>query len=189
MKLIGIGGTDGSGKDSLGQFLQDEYGWLFISVTDLLRNEARKRGMPLSRGTLKHISAEWRTGSGLGVLVDKAITEFNKQPRKHSGLVLASLRNPGEADRIHELGGQVIWLDAPLKIRYQRAVKRNKGTEDQVTFKEFKAEEQAQMRHQGDETTLNLSGVKAKADIFINNDSDNLEVFKWSIGKALSGLI
>lgn len=189
MKLIGVGGTDGSGKDSLGQFLQDEYGWLFISITDLLREEARKRKMPLSRNTLKHISTEWRAQSGLGVLIDKAVSEYNNQPAEHHGLVLASLRNPGEADRVHELDGKVVWLDAPIQIRYQRAIKRNKGSEDQVTFEEFKTEEAAQMHHQGDETTLNLSGVKAKADIFITNNSDNIDQFKRSIGKALAGLL
>jgi cytidylate kinase len=189
MKLLGIAGTDGSGKDSLGLFLQAKYGWLFVSVTDLLRDEARKRDMPLLRSTLRIISAEWRSESGLGILIDKAVAEFNNRQEKFNGLVLASLRNPGEVDRVHKLGGKVIWLDAPIELRYKRAKKRNKGTEDQITFEEFKAEENAQMTHQGDETTLNLSGVKAKADIFINNDTDNIEDFKRSIAKALKGLL
>ncbi|MGH7156925.1 MAG: AAA family ATPase [Candidatus Saccharimonadales bacterium] len=187
MKIIGIGGTDGSGKDSLGHFLRDEYGWCFISVTDLLRDEARKRGMPLSRSTLKIISAEWRAESGLGILIDRTVAEYKSQSNnKFAGLAVASLRNPGEADRVHELGGQVVWLDAPIELRYQRAVDRNKGTEDQVTFEEFKAEEAAQMSHEGDETTLNLSGVKAKADIFITNDNNDIENFKKTAQKALN---
>ncbi|MBX4190673.1 AAA family ATPase [Candidatus Saccharibacteria bacterium] len=189
--IIGIGGTDGSGKDSLGLFLQEEYNWLFISVTDLLRDEAKRRGMRLSRDTLKMISAEWRAKHGLGVLVDKALGEYKKQVATHqiAGLVIASLRNPGEVDRVHELGGLVVWTDAPIEIRYQRAISRNKGTEDQVTFDEFKTEEQVQMHHSGDETTLNLSGVKAKADIFITNDTDNLEYFKTAVQKTLGHLL
>lgn len=188
MKLIGISGTDGSGKDSLGEFLQKEYGWYFISVTDLLRTEAINRGMPLSRSTLRQISSEWRTEHGLGVLIDKALDDFKKQEcaRHLAGLAVSSLRNPGEVDRIHELGGLVVWVDAPIQVRYNRAIARNKSTEDHVTFEEFQAEEQAQMTYSGGKTTLNLSGVKAKADIFINNDSDNLENFKESIQKALA---
>jgi cytidylate kinase len=189
MKLIGIGGTDGSGKDSLGHYLRDERGWYFISVTDLLREEAKNRGMPLSRSTLRMISAEWRAQSGLGVLVDKAVAEYEPLADKYSGLALASLRNPGEADKVHELGGKVVWTDAPIKLRYQRAVRRNKGTEDQISFAEFKAEEAAQMHHNGDETTLNLSGVKARADIFITNNSDNLEEFKKIAQKALADVL
>lgn len=185
LKLIGIGGTDGSGKDSLGLFLATELGWHFVSVTDLLRAEATKRGMHLSRSTLKLISAEWRAQDGLGVLVDKAVANYKNQRKKYSGLALASLRNPGEADRVHELGGQVVWLDAPIRLRYERAIARNKGTEDQVTFEEFQAEEQAQMSHKKDTTALNLSAVKAKADIFLANDSNDIEKFKQDAQKAL----
>jgi cytidylate kinase len=186
MKIIGIGGTDASGKDSLGHFLRDDFGWYFVSVTDLLRREARQRGMSLSRSTLRKISAEWRAKSGLGVLVDKAVEQYKKQAGQFGGLVLASLRNPGEVDQVHKLGGKVVWLDAPIGLRYQRAIARNKGLEDQVSFQEFKAEEAAQMNHEGDETTLNLSGVKAKADIFITNDSNDIEQFKQNAQKALN---
>ena len=186
MKLIGIGGTDGSGKDSLGHFLRDDIGWYFVSVTDILRGEAKRRGLPLSRGALRQISSEWRAEFGLGVLVDKAVEEYKKQADQFNGLVLASLRNPGEVDEVHKLGGKVVWLDAPIELRYQRAVARNKGAEDRVTFEEFKAEEAAQMHHQGDETTLNLSAVKADADIFIINDSNNIKQFKQTAKKALN---
>lgn len=185
MRIIGIGGTDGSGKDSLGNFLRDEYDWHFISVTDLLRDEAQKRNMPLSRGTLKLISAEWRANDGLAVLVDKAVAEYKKLDKPYAGLAIASLRNPGEADEIHKLGGLVVWTDAPLELRYQRAIARNKSSEDQVTLEEFKAEEAEQMHHAGDETTLNLSGVKAKADIFITNNNNDIEKFKQTAKTAL----
>lgn len=185
MKIIGISGTDASGKDSLGHFLRDEYNWLFVSVTDLLRDEAHKRGMSLSRSTLKTISAEWRAADGLGVLVDKAVEVYKNHPKKYNGLAIASLRNPGEVDEVHRLGGKVVWTDAPIKLRYQRAIARNKGTEDQITFEEFQAEEAEQMHHNGDETTLNLSAVKAKADIFITNDNNDLEEFKLKVQQTL----
>jgi len=177
MKIIGISGTDGSGKDSLGHFLRDNFGWYFISVTDLLRAEATKRGLELSRGTLKKISAEWRQKEGLGVLIDHAVKEYGSLNKSFNGLCIASLRNPGEVVRVHELGGKVVWLDAPIKLRYQRAIARNKGTEDQVTFKEFQKEEAEQM-HGDHETALSLSAVKAKADIFITNDSNDFAEFK-----------
>lgn len=189
MKIIAIGGTDGSGKDSLGYFLRDHHGWYFISVTDLLRDEANQRGEQLSRSTLKLISAEWRAQDGLGVLVNKAVDEFKPIASNYKGLVIASLRNPGEVDKVHELGGVVVWIGAPIKLRYQRAIARNKGAEDQISFQEFQAEEQAQMHQSGDETTLNLSAVKAQADIFITNDSSSLEDFKQIAQQGLAGFL
>ena len=187
MKIIGIGGTDGSGKDTVGEMLVERYGWFYVSVTDILREEAQKRNMPLERQSLRQISAEWRRQHGLGVLIDKALEIYKLEhtSKKLACLAIASLRNPGEVDRVHGLGGQVIWVDAEPRVRYGRIASRKRGTEDEVTFEEFLAEEQAQMQHSGDEATLNLAGVKAKADIFLENNGNDIEAFKAAAEKAL----
>lgn len=186
MNIIGIAGTNGSGKDTVGQVLAEDYGWLSISVSDYLREEARKRGQPIEREVLRNISTEWRKQFGLGVLVDKAVKEFKESGDKYAGLVIIPMRNPGEAQRIKDLGGKLIWVDAEPKIRYQRIYSRARSPEDAKTFEQFLAEEQAEMDHSGDETTLSLSGVKAKADIFIENNSNNLEDFKTEVKTALN---
>lgn len=193
IEIIGLAGTNGSGKDTVGHVLADKHGYLFISLTELLRDEAKKRGQAMDRETLRTISAEWRRGSshGLGVLVDKAVDEYEKIDGKYAGLVMASLRNPGEADRIHELGGLVVWLDADSRVRYDRiqanAASRNRAQEDDKTFEQFKAEEEAEMHVPigGDEAMLDMAGVKARSDVFINNDSNDLNVFQSTIEKAL----
>src|SRR5688572_27004691 len=104
-KIIGLSGTNGSGKDTVGKILADQHGYLFVSVTDILRAEAKRRGMPIERETLRSISAEWRRSSGLAVLIDKAIAEYENERANYSGIVMASLRNPGEVQKVHELGG------------------------------------------------------------------------------------
>jgi dephospho-CoA kinase len=188
VNIIGIAGTNGSGKDTVGQMLAERHGWLFISVTrDMLRKEVKRRGLPIERENLRAISAEWRREGGLGVLVDKSIEEFEAKggQKKYKGLAIASLRNPGEPDRIHEFGGSVIWVDAVPKIRFVRVMKRKRGTEDVKTFEEFLAEQAAEMRSSGDEATLNIAGVKAKADIFLENNGDDIEAFKDAAEKAL----
>lgn len=182
-KIIGVAGTDGSGKDSLAKMLEKKHGWQFVSVTDILREEARRRGIRLGRDTLRQISAEWRREYGLGVLVDRALELYKKDEK--NGLVVASLRNPGEADRIHELGGVVIWVDADPKIRYERITSRNRGTEDHVSFEEFLREEKTQSQYSGDANTLNLLEVKARSDIFIENDG-SIEDFENEAEEKLS---
>lgn len=185
MKIVGISGTDASGKDSTAEFLVQK-NWLFVSVTDLLRDEANKKGIPLSRQTLRQISAQWRREFGMAVLIEKAVQKFDSKKGKYEGLVVASLRHPAEADKVHELGGKVIWTDAEPRIRYERILSRNRGAEDHISFEEFLKEEQIQMQPSGDEATLNLSGVKAKADIFIENDGNDLQVLKVAAQKALA---
>lgn len=193
-KLIGIAGTNGSGKDTAGHLLAKDHNYLFISVTDMLRNELAKRGLPPSRENMRSLSAEWRRESGLGVLIDKAVKAYERAggDSKYSGLVTASLRNPGEVDRVHELNGLVLWIDADPKVRYDRIQtnSKNRGqqraVDDQKTFEQFLADEEAEMRHSGDEATLSLSGVKAKADQKIFNNTTGKESFNKDIEEALN---
>jgi cytidylate kinase len=191
MNLIGIAGTNGSGKDTLGQILADKYGYLFISITDILRDELRRRALPLSRKNMRELSAEWRRQYGLGVLIDRALIIYKPHVDTYKGLAIASIRNPGEVDRIHKLGGKVIWLDAPAKIRFERiqANKELRGAErsvdDDKTFDQFIADENAEMHSSGDTAKLSLSEVKNNSDIFIENDSNKVEPFLNNIENRL----
>jgi cytidylate kinase len=192
IKIIGISGTNGSGKDSVGQVLADRHSYLFISVTDLLRAELHRRGLPVDREHLRELSAEWRREHGYGVLVDRALGEFNKLKGQYVGVAIASLRNPSEADRIHELGGLVIWIDADARTRYERiqnnAEARARAGEDAKSFEEFLAEEEAEMHASGDAATLDMSEVKKRADIILDNDQTNLSEFQDFITEQLFGI-
>lgn len=192
MKIIGIGGTNGSGKDFLSEILAAENGWLFIAVSrDLIIPELIRRGLPLERENMAALTAEWNREISPGAVIGKAVDKFRHESLTHNlgGLLISSIRHPREADRVHALGGRIVWLDADPHIRYNRIYKRSQGDKDKKTFEQFLAEEQAEMSHRGDEATLNMAAVKAKADIFINNDSDDIEVFKKDAQKALAGLI
>lgn len=186
MKLIGLSGTNGSGKDTVGHVLVEHHNFLFVSVTEMLRDECRKRGLEISRENLRNISAEWRRESGLGVLIDKAVEVFNAADHTYDGLAVASLRNSGEADRVHELGGTVVWVDADPRIRYEHIHNSHRGRdeEDNKTYEEFLAEEQAEMQHSGDAATLNTAGVRDKSDVTILNESD-LETLHRNVDAAL----
>ena len=191
-QIIGISGTNGSGKDTLGHLLEDRYTFKFLSVTDLLREEARHRGLEPTRKNLATISAEWRRESGLGVLIDKAVEEYESSfKHDHLGVAIASLRNPGEADEIHKLGGKVVWVDADPEIRFARVQFANRGreAEDDKTFEEFLAEEKYEMEHSGDDATLNMQGVKEKADFEVFNNSTELDHFIRTIAETLREIL
>jgi cytidylate kinase len=186
LRIIGLAGTNGSGKDTVGHILADNYGYLFVSVTDILREEALRRKIEPNRENLRLISAEWRRQTSRpGVLVDKALDKFNRPGNEYKGLVMASMRHPGEADRIHELGGTMVWVDADPHVRYDRiqanAATRGRAAEDAMTFEQFLSDETIEMSQSGDEATLNLSAVKARCDVFLDNDSDDLEVLRLKI--------
>jgi dephospho-CoA kinase len=186
-KIIGIGGTNGSGKDSLGQMLAERRGWLFVPATDILRNELKKRAQPIERVNLRNLGNEWRKQFGAGILIDKSVELFNEADYK--GLAIASIRSVGEAERVHELGGKLIWVDADPKIRYERINSRNRSTEDTKSFEKFNEEENIEMFGGEDKEKLNMAGVKAKADIFLENNGNDIEKFKDEAEKALRKLL
>lgn len=192
LQIIGVAGTNGSGKDTVGHTLADRHSYLFISVTDLLRAELNRRGVPVERENLRKLSAEWRRQYGLGVLVDMAVDEYRRLQDKYVGVAIASLRNPAEADRVHELGGTVIWVDADPHTRYDRiqanAEARARAGEDSKTFEEFLAEEQAEMHASGDAATLDMEAVKVRSDLFLFNDATNLAEFQDFITQQLFGI-
>ncbi len=192
-KIIGLSGTNGAGKDSVGHTLALKHNFLFVSVTDLLRGEAKRREIAADRENLRLISAEWRRQYGYGVLIDRAYDQYKSLEDKYAGLAVASLRNPHEADRIHELGGIVVWVDASPQARYERIqanlVARGRAAEDSKTYEQFLIEEEIEMHTPpgGDEANLNMSGVKQRSDILLLNDGTDLEQFEVFIDKQLFG--
>lgn len=189
--IIGISGTNGAGKDTVGHILEEEHGFLFVSVTEVLRNELRRQGFPVDREHLRELSASWRREFGFHVLVDRAMDYYNDQPKgKYKGVAIASLRHPAEAERIHELGGEVWWLDADALLRFTRikanAATRARAGEDEKTFEQFKAEEEAEMRPIGDEATLNMAGVRDKADILIDG-GQSIEMVRQEVAALMLG--
>jgi cytidylate kinase len=191
MKIIGLSGTNGAGKDTVGLLLAKKHNYLFVSVSDLLRDEARKRGQPVVREVLRTISAEWRRQYGLGVLVDKAIEFCASNGDKYDGVIICPMRNVAEAQHLKDMGGTLIWIDSAPHVRYRRiqdnAQQRGRKGEDDKTFEQFQAEEATEMQAplDGDEASLNMLGVKALADIHLDNDDNGLDTLLSKADVAL----
>lgn len=194
-KILGISGTNGSGKDTVGHMLEQGHNFFFVSVSDILRNYLKIQGVPLTREATAQLSSEWRRKYGLGVLIDKAIELYatNGGDQKYNGLAIASLRNPAEADSVHQYGGVVLWLDADPKIRYERIRKNqsNRGSDhaivDNVSFEKFLADQKAEMGElsSADPTALSLNGVKSKCDLFLRNEDGDLDSLKAKLDQIL----
>ena len=135
------------------------------------------------------LSAEWRREFGMGVVVDKAVAEFEKTNGAYQGLVVSSLRHPGEAARVHELGGEVWWVDADPKVRYeriQRAKRVGRELEDNKTFEEFMADEAREMTPSGDAATLNTAALEPLADRTLYNESTDTVQLAKDVEAALA---
>lgn len=175
-EIIGIAGTNASGKDTLGELRARLQNAKFVSLSDIIRRELDKRGLPHERENLRTLANEWRNAEGHGVLAKRTIDlyESEKAEKGYHGLTATSIRHPDEARAIQEAGGIVIWVDADPKVRYERIHKRNR-TEDQKTFEEFMAEEEIEMKPG---VGLDMGGVRDIADLTIINEFDSLEAYE-----------
>lgn len=186
MNIIGIAGTNGSGKDSVSQILA-ELGWCFVSVSsDIIIPELIRRGLPLERANMAAITEEWRKRSGPGVIIDKALELYKNARHEHVGLVVSSIRHPGEAARIHELGGKLVWIDADPHVRYQRIYSRGQGDKDNKSFDQFQAEEEREMTNTN-QMYNNMAPVKDAADFVIENSGDDIESLRQEVRNKING--
>lgn len=187
MKIIGLSGTNGSGKDTVADLLAQKHGWLAVSATEMLAAELTVRGLPLDRSQKSKLSAEWRREHGMAVIVDRAYGAYMAHPDRYKGLVVGSLRHPAEADRIHELGGIMLWVDADPKVRYGRitGADRGRGAEDSKPYEHWLADEEREMSPEGDKATLDMGGVRERADIVCVNNDNDIDAFRRQIEQLL----
>lgn len=186
-KIIGISGSNGSGKDTISLILSELLNYKFISVSQFLRQELLNSGQDFKRENTRKLSNELETKFGKDYLVNKAVDEFNKinQSEKYDGLIISSIRNTNEASRIKSLGGLMIWVDADPKIRYERvkhSLDRNRSSNDDISYQEFIKQENEEMVMTENNKNLNSAQVKIICDmVFVNNDS--IEKLEQSLTK------
>lgn len=177
-EIIGVSGTNASGKDTLGILRQTLQNTKMTSLSDILRHELDNRGLPHERDNLRAVGNEWRAEGGPGILVDKTIELYRQEKvdKGYTGLTLTSIRHPGEAAAVKAAGGIIIWVDADRRVRYERIHNRlNNRPTDQKTFEEFVAEEESEMKPTDG---LDMEGVRDMADVTIINEFDSVAAYE-----------
>ncbi len=177
INIIGISGTNGSGKDTAAHILSRRLNYQFVSFGDILRQTLIEQKIePIRRNTRK-LSSSLEHQFGSGVLVDMALNKF--KPSSYDGLIVASVRNEGEAQRIKDLDGKIIWMDADISVRYGRIHNNvfRKRNDDNLSFDEFKKQEDEELTITPTNDNMNLMAVQPFCEIKIYNDGglDDLE--------------
>lgn len=159
--VLGVIGPIASGKDAASDWLEEKYGFRKITLSNFLRQEARKRGHYPSRPYLRKLQAELRKEHGYDYLIRKAIEEI--QNRGYEKVVIDGLRQPDEcALAKQKLKAKIILVDADPFVRFMRAKKRRR--------KGF-AETYEQFLHQDaiESATFNFHKTRKLANFKINN--------------------
>jgi len=188
LSIIGVAGTFGSGKDTLAEYLLEQKNYFHVSTGDLVREESEKRHNSTERNPyLQETATYLRRTFGGDILIKKGLERFEQlqQSKTYHGVVFTGLRSLGEAKGIKQAGGQLIFVDAPVEIRYKRMQDRKRDNEINMSLEGFKASEANEQTQSDDDAEFNIYRIKDEADDTIMND-DTLETFIKRAEKALT---
>lgn len=161
-QLIGIAGSFASGKDTIAHALVADFGFTHISTGDMVREVALRERGSIERPVLHAVADEHRHRDGAGAFIKHAL----KKPRP---LVVTGIRALGEAKELKSQGGLLIFVDAPVEVRYERMRARHRDKETELSLAEFRANEATEW-HAGDtDSNFNLQGIRDMADIRMDN--------------------
>lgn len=183
--IIGLSGTFASGKDTLAHYLVAEHKFMHISTSDMVRQEAMRQFGSTERPILHKVANALRAQDGPGILITMALAMYEAHAEKYDGIVISGIRSIGEAEAIKENGGVLVFVDAPVEVRYERMASRKRDDESLLSLDEFKAGEAKELNvDPTDKTIQNLGAMRKMADVYLTNAADK----KAFIREALSAL-
>lgn len=198
MKTIGIVGPLACGKGVVADFLIKEYGYRSFSLSSLVHEEAKKRGLSITRSILQDVGNNMRKRDGDGALAKRAIEKltdcnlkletcslpdntlskkkFQALSYKFQKIIIEGIRNPGEVDYLRTLPGFfLIAVDASQKTRFQRVLSRAKPW-DPIDWETF---QKVDGRDSGESNLKNGQQVQKcmeLADVRIENNGEVTKV-------------
>lgn len=162
MQIIGISGLPGSGKSLISE-IGTEKGAIVVSMGDIVREEAKKRGES-SKETAKNLRLEHGEYI-VSELTIKKIKQLQEEGIENSILV-EGIRSPHEVDMFKENFDNFIILSifANPQIRFERLKKRMRE-DDSQDYSEFQ-------KRDNTELGFGIGSVISLSDKLIVNESD-----------------
>lgn len=162
--IIGVTGSYGAGKDTVAEVLIEK-GFVHISFSDLIREELRRQGIPITRENLITTANQLREHYGADYWAQQVIQMIQKE----NNYVITSIRNSAEVHKLQEQPNfTLINVTAPEDVRLERLRARNRE-QDPTTIEELREKETREKSEKS--TDQQLHKVAEMATITIVNDA------------------
>lgn len=134
--IIGLVGKNGAGKGEAAKALQ-ETGFRYYSLSDVLRDELKKRSLEITRKNLTDLANELRAQKGPGCLALMITKKL--EPDIH--YVVDSIRHPAEVEMLRNQNHfYLLSIEAEPKVRFERIRLRSRE-QDTLSYEAFVAQE------------------------------------------------
>jgi dephospho-CoA kinase len=125
--IIGLTGSMGCGKGEIVNIL-NKMGFEYITLSMMVREEARKRGVPEEREHLMEVGNSMRKAEGAGVLALRAAEKIKSSG--HDKWVVDGIRNPAEIDELKKENDVYIFgVHTDKDILVNRILSRNRESD------------------------------------------------------------
>jgi len=176
--IIGLTGKFAAGKGTVADLLR-RLGYRYHSLSDVIREELKSRGVAESREALTEAGNSLRRADGPAALAMRILGRIQDgQPH-----IVDSIRNPAEVEVLRTIPGFfMIGVDADPRVRFERLVARGRQG-DPTTFEQFSALEERETTST-DPSTQQLRATWALADEVVAND-DTIEGLEAAVREIL----
>jgi len=163
--IIGITGTDGSGKGTVVDYLITK-GFTHYSSREFIIAEIDRQGLSIDRNQMRLTANELRSRYGNDFVVKQAYEKAKAEGKNE--VVIESIRAIAEAEYLKDKGGILLCVDADSAVRYERVQSRRSET-DKVTYEQFLAHEELE-KNDPDPNGMQKAKVMEMADYTITNN-------------------
>ena len=160
--IIGFTGKNGAGKTMVVEYLKSKEFETF-SLSDILREEIKKKNLAEERENLIKIGNELREKHGPGILAKLALDKVKGKNK----IAIDSIRNLYEVEELKKNKDFIlIGIDAPVELRYKRIIERKRVGENMSLEQFIEIEEK---ENSEDEKKQQLNKCLELADKIIEN--------------------
>ncbi|MDZ7611841.1 MAG: hypothetical protein U5L10_03700 [Candidatus Moranbacteria bacterium] len=162
--IIGLVGEVGSGKDTVGEYLEEKYGAKQVRFADPIKETLSIYFDKLSRADQQWLFLAFQERFGGDILSRAIRKKIEEDPNPI--MVVNGLRMPPDYDFIRSFeNNHILYVTASQKTRWNRSSKRDEKSDDDGNFEDFKKIDEKP-------TEVHVPEIGAKADYTIENEKD-----------------
>lgn len=167
--VIGIAGKIRAGKETVGAIIRERTGAVELTASTALYETLELFGVPTQRKNTQALSTFLRESFGTAVLQAPLLRTIEQS--RAGVTVVGSLRRESDFSEIaRRFRFVLVYVDAPLAVRYARFSADLKSSEDgAVVLSEFEKLDRA-------ETEQEIESLKSRADFLITNTASIQEL-------------
>jgi len=177
--ILGLSGMNGSGKGEVIRFLEAR-SFRSLSLSDVIRDELRARGLEETRERMIELGTELRTQGGPGVLAERLVPRLEAE----HNYAIDSVRHPAEVEvlRARSRHFKLVWTEADDSLRLARIRARGRSG-DPTSLEELRRLEGRELGG-SDPAAQQLLAVRDLADFTVENNG-SLEELHEAVQRVL----